>query len=62
MTITHATSSTPRFQALPHRAGADTALAIAVALFLAVLIVEAMIIATNPPSTADLGSFYSITT
>jgi hypothetical protein len=47
---------------LPHRAGADTALAIAVALFLAVLIVEAVIIATNPPSAADLGSFYSITT
>jgi hypothetical protein len=62
MTVTYATSSTPRFEASPHRAGADTALAVAVALFLAVLIVEAVIIATNAPSAADLGSLYLSTT
>jgi hypothetical protein len=62
MTITHATSSTPRFGALPRRDSANTALAVAVALFLAVLIVEAVIIFTNPLSADDLGSLYLITT
>jgi len=31
-------------------------------LFLAVLIVEAVIIVTSPPSVSDLGSLYLITT
>ena len=62
MAVTRATFSTPGFQASPHRAGVDTALTVAVALFLAVLIVEAVIIATNAPGAADLEAHYLITT
>jgi hypothetical protein len=62
MTVTHAASSTPRFRASPRRADLDPALAVAVVLFLAVLIVEAVIIVTNAPSVVDLGPLYQITT
>lgn len=66
MTVTHATPSTPEVRALPggivRRAGANTVLAVATALFLAVLIVEAVIVITGAPSAADLGSLYLITT
>ncbi len=66
MTVTHAMPSTPRIRALPRgadrNAGANWALAVAVALFLAVLIVEAVIIVTAAPNAADLGSLYLITT
>jgi hypothetical protein len=62
MTITHPAPSTPGIQASFHGVGANAALAVAVALFLAVLIVEAAIIVIGAPSAADLGSLYLITT
>jgi hypothetical protein len=44
---------------LPARAGVDRRLLIAAALFLAVLIVEAAIIAVAAPTIADIGSLYA---
>jgi hypothetical protein len=66
MTATHTIPSTPRIKVFPRcadrNAGADTGLAVAVVLFLAVLIVEAVIIILGSPSATDLGSLYLITT
>jgi len=62
MTVIHATPSTPGIQALLHRVGANAALTVALALFIAVLIVEAVIIVSGAPNAADLGSLYLITT
>ena len=62
MTMPHAAASMPGIQASPSgtigRAGANSALAVAAALFLAVLIVEAVIVITGAPSAADLSSLY----
>jgi hypothetical protein len=60
MMITHAISATSR--TVPHRRGAsyraptNLATLIAVTLFLAVLIAEAVFLALNAPSVADLGT------
>jgi hypothetical protein len=62
MTVTRTMPSTPGLQALSHRAGANVALGVAAALFLAVLIIEAAIIFTGAPSAIDLGLLYLITT
>jgi hypothetical protein len=66
MTDTRAMPLTPGIRALPRganrRAGARTALAVAAALFLAVLIIESVIVVTGAPNAADLGSLYVITT
>jgi hypothetical protein len=62
MTVTHPAPWTPGIHALFHRVGANAVLAVAVALFLAVLIVEAAIIVIGAPSAADLRSLYVITT
>ena len=66
MTLIHAVSSTLGARAWPQGAGrsarANSGLAAAIVLFLAVLIVEAVIIVTSPPSVSDLGSLYLITT
>ena len=66
MTMTHAAASTPVTQASPSgtvgRGGTNSALAVAAALFLAVLIVEAVIVITGAPSAADLSSPYLIVT
>jgi hypothetical protein len=62
MAITHATTLRSGIQASPHRAGGNAGLVVAAALFLAVLIVEAVIIVTGAPSAADLSSLYLFTT
>jgi hypothetical protein len=62
MAITHATTLRSGIQASRHRAGANAGLVVAAALFLAVLIVEAVIIVTGAPSAADLSSLYLFTT
>jgi hypothetical protein len=66
MTVTHAMPSTPKIQALPRgavvRSAASGGLAVAAALFLAVLIVESVIVIAGAPNAADLGSLYLITT
>jgi hypothetical protein len=62
MAVAHAMPSRPGIETLPRRAGANAALVVAVALFVAVLVVEAAIIITGAPDAADLGSLYLITT
>jgi hypothetical protein len=66
MTLTHAMSSTLKIKALSHSAsrsaGRKVTLAAVFGLFLAVLIIEAAIIATGTSSAVDLGSLYLITT
>jgi hypothetical protein len=66
MTVTHTIPSTPRIRTLPRsadrNAGVKPGLAVAVVLFLAVLIVDAVIIVSSAPSASDLGSLYLITT
>ena len=61
MTVSHATL-TPGIRTSSHRVGANAALVVAVALFFAVLIVEAAIIVAGAPNAADLSSLYLITT
>jgi hypothetical protein len=62
MTVAHVMPSTPEIKAFPRRAGANATLAVAAALFLAVLIIETAIIFTGAPSAADLNSLYLFTT
>jgi len=49
----------PSDQAVPARADVDWRLIIAAALFLAVLIAEAVIIAMVAPTIADIGALYA---
>ena len=62
MTVTHVMPSTPGIKALPRRPGTNAALVVAAALFIAVLIIEAVIIITGAPDVTDLGSLYLFTT
>lgn len=62
MTVTHVMPSRARIKALPRRARANATLMVATALFVAVLIIEAVIIIAGAPDAADLGSLYLFTT
>ena len=66
MTVTHATRSMKGIGALPRGAvrdtGANATLAVAAALFIAVLIIETVIIITGAPRAADLSALYLFTT
>jgi len=66
MTVTNAARSMKGIEGLPQGAvrntNANATLAVAAALFIAVLIVETVIVITGAPRAADLSSLYLFTT